>query len=364
LRSKLLISFVFLIAGLTIASLLVLRHNAEAQVQQEMERDARNATLTFQTVQRQEQTALSRKADLLASLAFMRNGDASAITDASEDPWQSEDCSLFALGDRSGKIVALHSTGPSLPLESAQELVSLSVKRGETWGWWFANGALYQVVLHPFDDGSPERNLLGTVIVGHWMDARAAGNLGRIASGQVVFRHGDDVAVSTLSPFREMEFARQARGPFETTQLRLDNERFYARALELTPGLQPMTQFIVLKSYAEAEAYLRRLNHLLLGVGLVAILLGGVLIFFISDTVTRPLASLVYGVHALERGDYKYPLETSGHDELSQLTLAFDGMRRTLLKNRTQREQLEGQLRQSQKMAGWRAAWPTTSTTC
>jgi hypothetical protein len=131
LRSKLLISFVFLIAGLTIASLLVLRHNAEAQVQQEMERDARNATLTFQTVQRQEQTALSRKADLLASLAFMRNGDASAITDASEDPWQSEDCSLFALADRSGKIVALHSTGPSLPLESAQELVSLSVKRGE-----------------------------------------------------------------------------------------------------------------------------------------------------------------------------------------------------------------------------------------
>ena len=315
-----------------------------------MERDARNATLTFQTVQRQEQTALSRKADLLASLAFMRGGDASAITDASEDPWQSEDCNLFLLADRSGKIVALNSTGPSMPLGVAQELVSRSVKRGETSGWWFGKGALYQVVLHPYDDGSPERNLLGTVVVGHWIDARAAGNFGRIASSEIVFRHGDEVAVSTLSLYREMEFAREIHGLFETTQLHLGGERFYARSLELTPGLQPATQLIVLKSYAEAEAYLGRLNHLLLGVGLVAILLGGVLIFFISDTVTRPLASLVEGVHALERGDYKYPLGASGHDELSQLTFAFDDMRNTLLKNKTQREQLEGQLRQSQKM--------------
>ena len=34
-----------------------------------------------------------------------------------------------------------------------------------------------------------------------------------------------------------------------------------------------------------------------------AIIAGALLIFLISDTVTRPLASLVKGVHALERGD-------------------------------------------------------------
>jgi two-component system, cell cycle sensor histidine kinase and response regulator CckA len=62
------------------------------------------------------------------------------------------------------------------------------------------------------------------------------------------------------------------------------------------------------------------------------------------------LAILVHGVRALERGNYTYPLAASGHDELSDLTLAFDAMRGTLLKNKTQREQLEGQLRQAQKM--------------
>src|SRR5260370_34971748 len=82
----------------------------------------------------------------------------------------------------------------------------------------------------------------------------------------------------------------------------------------------------------------------------MAIIAGALLIFLISDTVTRPLASLVKGVHALARGDMEYPLEASGHDELSELTRAFDGMRDTLERNETQREQLEAHLRQAQKM--------------
>ena len=121
LRTKLLLSFVFLTAGLTCATLLVVRRNAEAQVQHQIEQDARNATLTFQVVQHQQRTALSRKAELLASLAYMRNEDATAIKDASEDPWQSDDCNLFVLADKSGRIVAFHSTSPSFPITAAQD---------------------------------------------------------------------------------------------------------------------------------------------------------------------------------------------------------------------------------------------------
>jgi signal transduction histidine kinase len=351
MRTKLLLSFVFLTAGLTCATLLVVRRNAEAQAQHQIEQDARNATLTFQVVQRQQQTALSRKADLLASLAYMRNGDATSITDASEDPWQSDDCNLFVLADKSGRIVALHSTSPPFPLTAAQEMVSRSVNRGETSGWWLSGRNLYQVVLQPFYDGAPrKKNLLGIVVVGRLMDERAAGDLGRITSSDVVFRHDGEVAVSTLPPLKEVELAQQIHDHFTTTQIYLGNERYYASSVELTPGVQPAADLIVLKSYNEAAAYLQRLNHLLLGVGLVAILAGGALIFLVSDTVTRPLASLVEGVHALERGDFTYPLEASGHDELSELTRAFDGMRGTLQRNETQREQLEGQLRQAQKM--------------
>jgi len=88
-----------------------------------MHEHAVNVILTFQVVQQQHQLALSRKADLLASLAFMRNGDATTIQDVSEDPWQSDDCDLFALADGTGKIVALHTTTFEFPVAIAEDLM-------------------------------------------------------------------------------------------------------------------------------------------------------------------------------------------------------------------------------------------------
>src|SRR4030081_3233216 len=130
LRTKLLLSFVLLSAGLTCATLLVVRRSAQVQMQHQIEQDARNATLMFQVMEHQHQMALSRKADLLASLAYMRNGDATAIEDASEDPWKSDDCNMFALADKKGKIVALHSTSPVFPVAVAEELLHRSLSSG------------------------------------------------------------------------------------------------------------------------------------------------------------------------------------------------------------------------------------------
>lgn len=351
LRTKLLLSFVLLTAGLTCATLLVVRHNAQAQVQHQIEQDARNATLTFQAVQRQQQTALSRKADLLATLAYMRNGDATAIKDASEDPWQSDACNLFVLADQSGKVVALHSTSSSFPWPAAQESVYRSMSQGETSGWWFDGTNIYQVVLQPFYEGAPKKkNLLGAVVVGRLIDDRWATDLGRITASDIVFRHDGQVAVSTLSPLMEAELAEQIHDGAKASEVHLGDEGYYTTSLELTRGIQPPTVFMVLKSYKEAAAYLRRLNRLLLALGLMTIVAGGSLIFLISNTVTRPLASLVEGVQALEHGNFTHPLGASGHYEVSKLTNAFDGMRGTLQRNEAQREQLEGQLRQAQKM--------------
>ncbi len=351
LRTKLLLSFVLMTTCLTSITLLVLRREVQGQVQHQIEQDARNALLTFQSVQHQQQSALARRADLLASLAFMRDGDATAITDAGEDPWQSDDCNLFVLAGEYGRIVAMHTTNSSLSTTEAQTLIWRSIKRGETKAWWFTGGSLYQVVLQPFyEDPSTKKNLKGTVAVGRLIDGRVAADFARIAASDVAFVYGGEIAGSTLGPLKEFYFAQQMRGQSATSQILLGHERYYAASLDLTPGVQPSTQFFVLKSYSEAEAYLRRLNDLLLGLGLIAIIAGGALIFLISDSVTQPLAALLQGVHALERGNFTYPLKAKGRDELAELTRAFDGMRGTLQRNEAQREQLESQLRQAQKM--------------
>jgi signal transduction histidine kinase len=351
LRSKLLLSFVLLTFGLTWATLLTVRRNARAKEEQRIEQDAQNAVLTFQVFQRQQQAVLSHKADLLATVAFMRNSDTTAISDASQDPWQSDDCNLFVLADKNGTILAMQSRGWSFPQAAAQEMVLRSVSRHESSGWWFTGGNLYLVALQPYyDDPSTKRSLQGFVIVGRSIDLGAARDLSRVASSDIVFRYANEVAVSTLSPRKDLDFTRQMQKHATSTRMYLDGEQYSVNSFDLTPGLQSGASLVVLKSFKEVEAYLLWLNQLLFGLGAAAIVVGGGLIFVISDNVTRPLGLLMRGVQALEHGDYSYPLAARGRDELGRLTSAFDNMRHTLQNNEVQREKLEAQLRQAQKM--------------
>jgi signal transduction histidine kinase/ActR/RegA family two-component response regulator len=358
LRAKLLLSLVLSTTALTCATLLVVRHSAQAQMQRQIEQDARNALLTIQAVQQQREMMLSHKADLLATLAYLRNGDATAIQDASQDPWQSGDCDLFALADRQGKIIALHTTSSELSVADAEKLFRSSLKDDSAAGWWFGGRHLFQVVMQPYYEDEPRKGRrLGTVVVGRELDARGASDLGRISSSDLIFRHGNDLMMSTLALAKEGELERQLRDHPTGTTIQIGEQRFFASSVALASGDQPTLSLTVLKSYDEATASLKRLNHLLIGLGLAAVLGGGVLVFVIADRSTRPLACLAQGVRALEQGDFTYPLKSDGGDEVAQVTRAFEEMRSTLQRNEVQRQQheiqrqqLEGQLRQAQKM--------------
>jgi signal transduction histidine kinase/CheY-like chemotaxis protein len=154
---------------------------------------------------------------------------------------------------------------------------------------------------------------------------------------------------STLPLFKEGEFATLIQKGPVNEQVTLDGERFFASSVELTTGAKPVS-IIVLKSYSEALVYLEKQNQLLGGLGLLAVIAGSALGFAISDRFTRPLARLFEGVQALEQGDYQYPVDAEGSDEVAHVTRAFDRMRKTLKSNLSHKRQLEDQLRQSQKM--------------
>jgi len=351
LRTKFLISSILITSGLTCGALLIVGRTAQDEAQRQIEEEAHNAILTFQVMQHQHEVALRHKADLLAALALMRNGDATTIQEASEDPWQSEDCNLFLLADASGKVVALHTAGDALAASTAEALLRKSLRGKKTEGWWFSGEHLYQIVLRPVFGGADQKHSrLGTVVVGRAIDDAAANELRRISSSEVAFRYGKKIIVSTLAPLDENNLQEQLGDRAVPRVLHIDHEKFLATSQDLTDGVDGEISLIVLKSYDDATTFLNRLNRLLLGLFLVAAIVGAALVFLISDTFTRPLASLVGGVQALEQGDFTYPLEADGGDEVAQVTRAFDGMRTTLQRNQAQREELEGQLRQSQKM--------------
>jgi hypothetical protein len=126
-------------------------------VRLEVKQQALNAILTFRALEHQHQVALSHKADLLASLALMRNGEATALQEVAEDPWQSEECDFLGLADPNGKIVALHTTAGGFSIPAAQVSMNLSLNDGGNYGWWYSGTRLYWRCCKPFYDGPKRR---------------------------------------------------------------------------------------------------------------------------------------------------------------------------------------------------------------
>jgi signal transduction histidine kinase len=351
LRTKLLLSVILVIAGLTWVALLFVRQSVQERALQELTTSAHNSLAIFDLLQHQRQLVMSRKADLLATSAFLSNSDATEFSDSTNNPLDTSSTDLTALADPSGKILALHTTRSGLTTQGVEALLHSTLAKNRSSDWWFSDGHLYQVQLQPIEPGSTKKRAdSATVVVGQELDDRSIRELGRLLSSEVVLRYQGRTLASTFDPFREEQLSSQLQGSTPPSQFYLGHERFLAASTELSQGLTDGASLMVLRSDQESLAFLDRLNHLLIKVGCFAVIVGSFLAFLISTTFTKSLDKLVQGVHALERGNFEHQLEVQSGDEVGEVTRAFDRMRRTLHSNEAERKQLEEQLRQSQKM--------------
>jgi signal transduction histidine kinase len=355
LRTKFLLSMVAVSAALTFTTLVVVRHTVQQEVRLGIQRDLENSVSAFRSFQNQREVTLERSAALLADLpivrALMTTHDPATIQDASRDLWHLAGSDLLLLADSSGRVMALQATPQEVTLREGQDFfpsfLQNSASREGARHWWYVRGHLYEVFLQDIYFGPASgHQLLGYLLLGYEIDDHVIRDLSRVAASEVAFRYGDVIVRSTLKPAQESELLRvpprtDAGGPPQGDQIRLGEERFLATSVDLyTPGAAALNLW-VLKSFDQATAFLSLLNQLLLALGLTAVLAGSLLVFLISHTFTRPLENLVAGVRALELGDYAYPLQARGGDEVAEVTGTFDKMRKNLQK--TQRELLDAE---------------------
>lgn len=350
LRTRFLLSMLLITAGLTTTSLLVVQHSVQSHVRQGIQEDLRNSVITFQNFQRERETMLSRSAELVAYLPITRSimtaPDSATIQDASRDIWQIAGSDLCVLADRDGKVVALHTKTPGLTREAAQQFFLRSLNEEDSSHWWFGANHLYQAFLQPIYFGSrTEGPVLGFLIVGYEIDDRLAHEISKVSASQVAFSYGNGVVATTLSPSQSQSpSVGELVAGLSSDQPRdveVGTEHFLATSVDLSGRQETLVRLSVLESYDHATQFLDNLNRLLILLGFAAVLVGSGLVFFISHTFTRPLASLVQGVRALEHGDFHHPLDPRGSDEVAELTSAFDRMRASLLK--TQNALLESE---------------------
>ena len=353
LRSQLFIATLLIIFGLTGSLLLIIRYIVNSEIQQQV-RDATEASVrAFESVQRQREIQLSRTAAMLADLptlkALMTTDDAPTIQDGSESFWKLAGSDLFVLARPDRRVVALHMANPGWSAATAERDLKRSTDLNEDASWWYDDGRLYWVFLHPITAGAGNTaQQMGILAVGYQIDTTVAHQLALVAGGnQIALTTDDTVIASTLPARDEAQFQRDIRSgslaAAGTTfaEVSLETDR-YAFSSVLLRGSSPSpVHCYVLMPLVPVNGFIHRLNWTIYVVGGLAVLFGAVLFGFVARTITRPLDNLVAGVQALAAGDFTYSVTPKGSTELVELSTSFAQMRGQLLASQQQRIEAE-----------------------
>jgi signal transduction histidine kinase/ActR/RegA family two-component response regulator len=247
-------------------------------------------------------------------------------------------------------MLAVHAKSDDVPLSRIKQLMQDA--SGEE-DWWFAGGHLYHVSFAPIVAGANATQVtLGRIALGRELSTQSligTGAFGKSAS--IIERSGavilSSLPASDLGNF-ETAVARAEKTSPSIQEINIAGERYLASFVEL-PGDHPVRLYS-LQSFDQATIFLRALNRMLLTLGALAVLAGALIAFIVSRQITRPLERLALGTRQLQKGDFDFQIPVVGNDEVADLTLAFDDMRKSLLQSR------EGLLRSARLEAVGRLA--------
>jgi signal transduction histidine kinase len=324
-----------IIAVVTTLFSVLLQHRLRAQATKDLSLDLTHSVVTFENLQTERLAALDRENALLSDLptlkALMTSGDDRTIQDGAVEFWQLSGNDLFALTDPAGRVVALytHSNPPDTQLQTAlARLVAASDKH-----FLIDSNALYACSRRPLYFGSHEDGtLLGYVISGISIE-RTVRQISQPTGVEATFLSNGHVLTSTLPTTLQSSLTNPlllSATPQQPVIVTLGNEHYLAATEDLSASATSPLQLVLLKSFGPAEAWMRRMDRLVLSTGLLAILAGTAFMIAIAGLLTRPLEELSQGVRAFGMGDSRYRIPTSGTREVLQLSLAFASMRKEI----------------------------------
>lgn len=351
LRSQLFIAALAIIVGLAGSLLLFIRHTVNVEIQKQIRVGTEESVRAFETVQRQRELQLSRTAAMLAELptlkALMSTAHAPTIQDGSETFWRLAGSDLFILAKPDHEIVALHMTKPGWSSAMVERELRQSTELGEDASWWYDDGRLYWIFLHPITSGiGGTSQPLGVLAVGYQVDSAVAQQLALVTGNQIALSTSDKVIASTLPGRDEAELQRRIRsgnrnGMPSSGELVLLTDSYAFSAVLLNGSSPTPVHCYVMMPLVPVNTFLKRLNYTIFLTCGLAVLFGALLFGFVARTVTRPLDNLVAGVKALAAGDFTYSIKPRGSTELVELSTSFAQMRGQLLTLQQQRIETE-----------------------
>lgn len=346
MRALLIAAMAVVIATATLASLLLIRDRLLDEVTRGLSGNLVRSVSTFQDLQAQRLQALDRENALMADepllKALMTTSDRRTIENQAADFRRVSGSDLFALADMQGHVVAAfsNSSRPDARLANDLQAVLASPKM-----LYLVSGErLFACSVEPMYFGSEARGaLLGYVISGFAIDRDLVEEISRATMADATFISNGRVLASTLPPETQDSLSWQFAPAKSSAEMSMDlgGEKYLAATTDLTSRSSAPLQLVVLRSFSAAKHSIRRIDQMVLVAGLVAMVLGTLLMLALSYSVTRPLEELAVGVRAFGSGDSAHLLPYRGTREVRDLSASFSKMRQEI--QQTNRALLESE---------------------
>jgi signal transduction histidine kinase len=239
---------------------------------------------------------------------------------------------LFEVYDARGRLIA--SVGDEESDAQARSSIVLTALAGrQQTGMLAALGRNYQAAATPVLAGG---RVVGALLLGDRIGRKVAEELRELTRSEVTFLTNGLITGTTLD--RDEDRAAVFRA-LKTVRGRLASgggiveirtrDQVYLTLLDQMPNAAPGSRnyYAMHRSLDAETVFLREIQARLVELGI----LGAIVALFsglvISQRITAPIRKLVRGAEEMERGNYEYPLEVSGRDELAYLAARFDVMR-------------------------------------
>ena len=348
LRTRILLITVVPIVVLVFATLAMMNRNITRQVERGIQDDLRRSSAVVVKVLEARAYARAVTGEVIArdpkffsvlTISGVENDQQlrSTVAGVARDFNLLVQTDLFEVMDAHGHLLA--SVGHEASDERCRAPLVARVLAGRpTTGILASPASHYQAQGIPVAVGG---QLVGILLLGSRIDDRLAQELKALTRSEVTFVSEGTSAGSTLDDDQDRAAALSAVAGLDT---RSDRDLAHGTVFEVKsrghvsvtlahelPGAEPgQRQHYVMQRSLDAEtAFLRTMQAGLVALGGLALVLAVAAGAVIAQRIISPVRRVVRGAEEMERGNYDFPLEVRGDDEIAYLARRFEEMRGT-----------------------------------
>ncbi|MDP2885320.1 MAG: adenylate/guanylate cyclase domain-containing protein [Ignavibacteria bacterium] len=345
LRNRLLVLTIMLVVLVSGSVLFIVNMEIQSLTNSKLQQDFTNTYHTFKRFLALRNERLVQSSQFIAELPVLKatilTKDPETIRTYALSPYDSPaklaEVDVFTLTNQKGQVTFRLDR----PEKSGDTISTLPFVRKALEGHtpstndisiWTIDEKLYQTVTVPIY----QQYLIGTLTLGKRITQEEAALLKEDTQSDISFLLGNRVVASTHSDIGQVDLLRSylvkreeldaAMGEGKTIQqeIKLNGERFlcaFSRA-----SMESDVVYVMAVSVDQALAAFRKIENVIVLVGLIALVLAIVGAFFLAKEITAPLRTLVVGTEAIRAGNYEFQLELKSSDEIGQLARSFNEM--------------------------------------